>query len=57
MIAFKEADAPVPFTITVKDVGGAVVASGKFSFDANIEKMYMIVTSDGRILEDTTHEQ
>lgn len=53
MISSKEADAPVSFTITVKDADEDVVASGKFSFDANMEKMYFIVTSDGRILEDS----
>ena len=38
MMASKEADTPVPFTITVKDASGAVMASGEFSFDANMEK-------------------
>lgn len=57
MIVSKEADAPVPFTITAKNSGGAVVASGKFAFDANMEKMYLLVTSDGRIEEVTIHEQ
>ena len=37
MMASKEADASVPFTITVKDADGTVVASGEFSFDANME--------------------
>ncbi len=53
MMAAKDADAPVPFTITVKDMDGRIVASGKFSFDANMEKLYLTVTADGRILEDT----
>ena len=38
MMVSKEADTPVPFTITVKDASGAVMASGEFSFDANMEK-------------------
>ena len=56
MIASKEAGAPVPFTMTVKDADGAAVASGKFAFDAGMEKMYLTVTADGRILEDTNDE-
>lgn len=52
MMASKDADAPVPFTITVKDTTGTVVASGDFSFDANTEKMYLTVTSDNKIVED-----
>lgn len=34
MMASKDADAPVPFTITVKDANETVVASGEFFFDA-----------------------
>ena len=56
MIASKEADAPVPFTITVKAADGSVVASGEFSFDADMEKLYLIVTEDGRIMEDKDYE-
>ena len=56
MIVSKEADAPVPFTITVKDADGTAVASGEFSFDANQEKMYLTVTADGRIMEDKDYE-
>ena len=56
MMASKDADAPVPFTIRAKDAEGSVVASGEFSFDANMEKMYLTVTPDGRIVEDTNHE-
>ena len=56
MIASKEADTPVPFTITAKDAAGNVVASGEFSFDANIEKMYLIVTSDNIIVEEKDYE-
>ena len=57
MIASKEADGPVPFTITVKNADGTEMASGEFAFDANMEKMYLIVTSDGRILEDEDYEE
>ena len=56
MMVSKEADIPVPFTITVKDASGAVMASGEFSFDANMEKMYLTVTADGRIVEDIGYE-
>ena len=56
MIASKEADAPVPFTITTKAADGSVVASGEFSFDADMEKLYLIVTEDGRIMEDKDGE-
>ena len=56
MMVSKDMDAPVPFSITVKDADGTVVASGEFSFDANMEKMYLIVTSDGRIVEDKDYE-
>ncbi|MDD7738529.1 MAG: hypothetical protein PUJ62_00415 [Lachnospiraceae bacterium] len=57
MIASKEAGAPVPFTITVKDAAGTAVASGEFWFDANVEKMYLAVTEDGRIMEDKDYEE
>ena len=56
MIASKEADAPVPFTVTAKDAEGNVVASGAFSFDAGMEKLYLTVTADGRIVEDKDGE-
>ena len=56
MIASKEADAPVPFTITIKDADGTMVASGDFSFDANREKMYLTVTADNKIVEDKIYE-
>ena len=56
MMVSKDMDAPVPFSIIVKDADGTVVASGEFSFDANMEKMYLIVTSDGRIVEDKDYE-
>ena len=56
MMASKDADAPVPFTITVQDTGRVVVASSEFSFDANMEKMYLTVTSDGKIVEDKDYE-
>ena len=56
MMASKDADAPVPFTVTAKDADGTVTASGEFFFDANMEKMYLTVTADGRIVEDRDHE-
>ena len=56
MMASKDAEAPVPFTITVKDADGTVVASGEFSFNASMEKMYLTVTADGRIIGNTNDE-
>ena len=56
MIASKEANAPVPFTITAKAADGSVVASGEFSFDSDMEKLYLTVTADGRIMEDKDDE-
>ncbi|MGN1230670.1 MAG: hypothetical protein ACI4TP_02115, partial [Anaerotignum sp.] len=56
MMAAKEADAPVPFTITAEDAKGAILAKGEVSFDANAQTMYLIVTSDGRIVEETIYE-
>ncbi|MGN1180002.1 MAG: hypothetical protein ACI4SD_02220 [Suilimivivens sp.] len=56
MMASKDADAPVPFTMTVKDADGSVAASGEFAFDARMEKMYLTVTADGKIIEDKDYE-
>ena len=52
MTVSKNAGAPVPFTVTAKDADGNVVASGAFSFDAGMEKLYLTVTGDGRIVEE-----
>lgn len=57
MMASKDAGAPMPFTISVKDANETVVASGEFFFDASVEKMYLTVTMDGKIIEDTDHGQ
>lgn len=57
MMASKDANAPVPFTITVKDAEGTEVASGEFSFDAGREKLYLTVTADGDIVEDKENEE
>ena len=51
MMTSKDMDAPVPFAMTVKDAEGTVVASGEFSFDARMEKLFLTVTADGRIVE------
>lgn len=56
MIASKEADAPVPFTVTAEDPEGTILAEGEFSFDANVQTMDLIVTGDGRIVEETIYE-
>lgn len=52
MLAAKEADEPVPFTLTVRRADGTLLASGAFRFAAEQEKMYLTVTADGRIVED-----
>ena len=49
MIASKEVGASVPFSIMIKDANKNVVASGDFSFDASIQKMYLTFTADGKI--------
>ena len=56
MIVSRNAGTPVPFSITVKDADGRIVASGEFSIDATAEKMYLTVTADGRIVEDNDDE-
>ena len=56
MIASKNAGAPVPFIVTAKGADGSVLASGKFSFDAAVEKIYLTVMADGRIEEDKDDE-
>ena len=57
MIASKGADVSVPFIIAVKDTAGTEVASGQFSFDASIEKMYLTVTAGNIIVEDKDYER
>lgn len=52
MMASKDADAPIPFTVTVSGSDGTVLASGTFLFDAGMEKMYLTVTADNIIRED-----
>ena len=54
MMAAKDAEAPVPFTITAKGKDGTVLATREFHFDADKEKMYLTVTVDGQIVEDET---
>ena len=46
----------MPFIVTAKDADGSVVASGEFSFDANVEKMYLTITADSRIMEGKDYE-
>ena len=53
MYISKDAGAPVLFSITAKQKDGKVVASGNFRFDANQEKMYLTITADGTIVDDT----
>ena len=52
----KDAGTPVSFRITAKDADGRIVASGAFSFDAQVEKMFLTITADGRIMEDKDDE-
>ena len=52
MMVSKDREAPIPFTITVKDADGNTVASDDFSFDASMEKMYLKVTAGGEIIEE-----
>lgn len=52
MMVSKDREAPIPFTITVKDAHGNTVASDDFSFDASMEKMYLTVTAGGEIIEE-----
>ena len=49
MMAAKDAEAPVPFTVTARDASGAVAATGAFIFDAAAEKLYLTVLADNRI--------
>lgn len=56
MAASMEAGKPVPFTVTAKDAEGAVLASGIFSFDANVGNMFLIVTSNNEIVIGEGHE-
>ena len=51
MMLSKDREAPIPFTITVKDADGNTVAAGDFSFTASMEKMYLTVTAGGEIIE------
>ena len=52
MMAAKDAEAPVPFTITAKGKDGTVLTTRELHFDADKEKMYLTVTVDGQIVED-----
>lgn len=49
----KETETPIPFTITVYAEDDTVVASEEFDFDVGTEKMYLTVTEDGRIVEES----
>ena len=51
-----EADSPIPFTITVKNADGDLIVTGEFSFDADMEKLYLTVTADGGIIGNTNYE-
>lgn len=49
----KETEAPVPFILTVYAEDDTVVAYEEFNFDTGTEKMYLTVTEDGRIVEES----
>lgn len=51
--AAKELGQPIPFTLTAKTATGTVFASAEFAFDAQLERMYLTVTADGQITDDT----
>ena len=44
--------AAVPFTITAEDEGGNVLVVEEFIFDADQEKLYLRITSDGSVILD-----
>ena len=52
MAVSMEAGAPVPFTITARDPEGTVIATGSFSFDASMEKLYLTLTPEGEFVVD-----
>ncbi|MDD7176928.1 MAG: hypothetical protein SPG09_08540 [Lachnospiraceae bacterium] len=52
----KETEAPVPFILTVYAEDDTVVAYEEFNFDTGTEKMYLTVTEDGRIVEESADE-
>lgn len=53
--ASKKTGKPIPFTLVVTKNDGSVFASGTFVYDYNetAEKMYLTVTADGQIFDDT----
>lgn len=53
--ASKKTGKPIPFTLVVTKNDGSVFASGTFAYDYNeaAEKMYLTVTADGQIFDDT----
>lgn len=54
-LAAKEAGSPLPFTLTATKSDGSVLASGSFAYDCHVNhgSMYLTVTADGKILNDT----
>ena len=51
--AAKEMDKPVPFTLEITREDGSIFAKGDFVYDLNREKIYLTVTADGQIIDDT----
>ena len=50
--AFQKRGAAVPFTITAEDEGGNVLVAEEFIFDADQEKLYLRIISDGSVILD-----
>lgn len=50
--ACQKRDTAVPFTITAEDEDGNVLMAEEFIFDADKEKMYLQITSDGSVIQD-----
>ena len=47
---------PGGFSGGVSHADSTAMDSGEFSFDANVEKMYLTTTADRRIMEDKDYE-
>lgn len=56
MIYSRETGTQVPFVVTAVAADGSQLASQEFTFDANVEKMYLTVTADGTIVEDQRYD-
>ncbi|MDD6466648.1 MAG: hypothetical protein PUF50_00500 [Erysipelotrichaceae bacterium] len=57
MMVSKDLETVIPFTISVKDADGKELVSQDFSFDASKGNMYLLVTAEGKIMEDNNGEE